>query len=303
VATVNGSAVTLGQFDQQLEAWSSSPAYVSEENLAFEVMARDQESEGETNVQVNTVGGQGSGAGVYGMFWSALELTDLVTARAVAMYLARHKEAATVQQVAAAWDAEYARDPLVWRQVPAEARDAAALQDAQRAIADGKLATTGPAKTFYDGHRSYFWDKVCLEWAGPLPKQAAVVASAHPINGGLTCYTPQQLFEQPSGLNKEVGPLPVGRSGVAAVPGGYDAVHVVSRTTVPYSPSIVNDVEVGAVLGGNQAMPTGDANAISLLKAADVQVNPTYGTWVNYLAAPDPPQVWPVDYGLPTRGS
>ncbi|MGH9105070.1 MAG: hypothetical protein ACRDZX_04390 [Acidimicrobiales bacterium] len=314
-ASVNGQAISIQQLDHQLKWWSSIPTYVKAEDQSFADQAAQAASQGQ-QVPAYTVEGSGTGPGVYGMYWTSQELSNMVTAVAVHQYLHRRAKLPSALQVAAAWASEYASDPTQWLQLPPVARAGAASQDADRAAVDGTVTDASQDKSFYRLHKSYFWSKVCLNTAdvsvaspdgvdmAASKREAQQVARAMtghparpvatPVTGsGRYCLAPGQLIDQPAGFRARVSALAPGTDTVLAENYGYRVVEVLSRTVIPYSDQVAGDIEAVSVHGGSQQPPTGDTKVTAILKAADVHINPAYGSWATTLPSPYPPQVLP----------
>lgn len=314
-ATVNGEPISEQQLAAQAREWASSPAFVRVQDSEFASQAAQALQSGQTNVPTESVEGNGTGTGVYGMYWTTVELTIMITSTALRQYLAAHHELPSPQQVAAAWSAEWAEDPVVWSQVGPKARASGATYDAERA----QLVKALDAKAdqqFYSSHRQYFWTSVCLlsddvalsSSNGSLERAASKVEAekvasalaAHPsspppevANGSHFCQTPEQLIEQPSAFQAAVQGLAPGRVTVLAEPWGYEVVQVTSRAEIPYSSAIAGDIEVVTSEGGAQGEPNSQTKIIDILKRANVKVNPAFGTWATNLPAPYAPQVLP----------
>lgn len=315
-AIVNGEVITQAQLDAQLQAWASSPAYVQSFNAQMLERAEELEQQGETDVQAYTVRGDGSGPGVYGIVWAGVvELSNMITAVAVREYLDSHKEAPSAVQVAAAWASEDASNPTLWEQLPPEARTTAAQEDANNALASGKPTNSATDEKFYKAQEVYYWSQVCLTVVdasvsapgggidlSASKKEAEELVSqlsGHPgasgarvTSGARYCLSPEQLIEQQAAFRQQVGALAPGMATAIRQSYGYEVVQVRARTTIPYSQEIAEDVEILAVHGGSQA-PAAEPAVIAILKAAKVEVNPTYGSWVSVVPAGDVPEVVP----------
>jgi hypothetical protein len=322
-AVVNGHSISVQQLDEQLKAWSSSSTYVTTFDAQMVQQAQQQaQQSGNSNVVVNRVQGSGTGAGVYGMYWTSVELTNMITAAAISQYLAHRHQAPTALQVATAWAAEYAQNPAEWEQLGPSVRSASALTDAEHALVDTTLSNASSDRAFYNSHKSFFWSQVCVATAdvsvaGPggsvdmaaSRRQAAAVASSMAAPGQTAgnqavsgaaryCLSPEQLLDQPVPFRSRVSKLAAGRTAVLPESYGYRAVLVTSRTGIPYSSSNADDIEISALHGGSQAPPTGDKKVIAILKAAKVQVNSAYGVWYPTVPAPYAPEVLPVNQAI-----
>lgn len=314
-ASVNGEVITQQQLDQWLQDWASSPAYISAQDKIFLSQAEQGEENGGQNVQLFTVQAPvGTGPGEYGLVWSVMELSNLITALAVRQHLDRLHENPTRTQVAAAWAAEYASDPTLWRQLSSFTRASAAQQDADHALVDNSLTTASQDSLFYKDNRSYFWSQVCLYQFGvavqgangavnmgaskQMAEQDVNALSGHganagqlPSSGSRYCDSPEQFIEQPLSFQKQVGALAPGQATVLPETSSYEVVQVLSRAVIPYSKQIADDIEITATHGGSQTPPNGDAKVTDILLKADVKVNPEYGNWVTTLPQPCAPQI------------
>ena len=327
-ATVNGQVITEGQLDQWLEGWSSSPAYVENFKAASTQESQQAASQGQQQ-PVFTVPGTGSGPDDFGLVWTTGRLSLLVLASALHQYLRARGEAPSPTELAATWAAEYAVNPAVWRQLPAQLRAEVAEQDAEHALVEPKLSDKSEDKALYKEFSSLFWTGVCLRTVAvtvPGPgggvnmaasrKQADEIAGvlsgtvasppAPPVtSGALYCLTPQQLIEQPSAVQLQVNALKTGQAGALPESYGYEVVQVRSRTPVPFDDQTAADIEVvaSASTGQTPAWPVvgegTDTTLIKLLQSVTVQVNPLYGSWTTRLPAPYLPQVWPAGASAP----
>jgi hypothetical protein len=291
-ATVNGQVITQHQVFDDLRSWSSSKAYVG---LQDGIYAENAMEQGDQSAPP-AVKGTGTGPDIYGTIWTSQELTNMITAVVVHQYLAHRHEAPSALQLMAAWDSQYAFDPAIWEQISRADRTSEAEQDAERALLEPKLANASGDKTYYSERKSYFWSKVCLATAGPLSMKAAEAAAAGGELPARHCDSPEQFVEQPASLAGKVNALAPGRAVVVREGGGYEAVKVLSRTVLPYSPAIAGVVEVVAIYGGSQEPPYTQTNAengvINVLRAAHVDVDSTFGSWLSNSPS-YPPQVLP----------
>ena len=97
-----------------------------------------------------------------------------------------------------------------------------------------------------------------------------------------------------------------GKAGLVPQSWGYEVVQVRSRTIIPFNAQVAAVISVVALGAGPTAYTwpvQGDANGTGLsriLKAADVKVNPSYGSWTTALPSPPYiPQVWPAGQASP----
>lgn len=297
-AIVNGQAISVQQLDQQLADWSADRAYVNTFDSEMLQQAEQAQAQGQ-QAGVNTVEGAGTGPGVYGMYWTSVELTNLIDGAVFRQYLRRRGEAPSAAQVAVAWATEYAANAELWSELSPADRTAAAQYDAQRAMVDATLTSPANDARFYQSHKSAYWSQICVLTAVDASKQQAESDAVHGLaSGARYCLSPEQLLEEPATFRQRVGALAPGQATVAGQSYGYEVVDLISRTLIPYSPRLAGDIEIVAVHGGSQAPPTGDTKAIRLLKAAHVEVNPGYGTWYTSEPAPYAPEVLPVNQNV-----
>jgi hypothetical protein len=315
-AIVNGQAISLGQLDQRLHLWASSPAYVDAEDETFLEQAEQAEEEENEQVQASSVLAlYGSGAGVYGLTWSDIQLSDMIFGLAMRQHLARLGEAPTPVQFDAAWDSEDALNATEWGQLTPALRTSLATQDADEALVNGSVKATSQDTAFYKDNKSHFWSQVCVSTVdisvvgrgggvdmAASKQQADQVASqlsghsssanAPVTSGGRYCDSPEQFIEQPAAFQKQVGALAPSQATVLAESYGYQVVEVRSRPLIAFGNQTAGDIDVVASGGGSQNPPTNDAKVTKVLSAANVQLNSTYGTWTA-LPAPCPPEIVP----------
>jgi len=311
-ATVNGTAISEQQLADQLQTLSSDPGYVQAQDANF--LGADEEQYEATGQQqelftVAPPAGASTGAGVYGSVWTAVVLSNMISELALQQYLARLGKAPTPSEVAIAWATEDASNPDEWQGLGAGQRAEAGRYDADRYLIEGP-PSLAPARTFYEAHMSYFWSRVCLAVvdvpigsSGPAAanRQAQEVAeelSGHKVPGAepvlgpsLYCDTPEQFIEQPAGFQDKVGALAPGQAVVLPAGYGYQVVEVRSRSTVPFDSQVAAIIQLVTDSGGALSLGVGDQKLSAVLKEADVQVNPLYGTWSTAIQAPCPPAV------------
>jgi hypothetical protein len=304
-AIVNGQAISVPQLDRWLQGWASSAAYNKAEDAVFYAQAEQSYEAGNTSPNLYTVvarTGAGTGPDVFGTFWAAIELSNLITALAVHEHLEHLGEAPTAVELDAAWQAEYSANPALWGQLSPTLRLSGAEQDADRALVNGPVAKSSTDAAFYKKYKAHFWSQVCVATANvtvPGPgggvdmaaslKEADQVASelsGHPspgaapvTGGGRFCDSPAKFIEMSSNFQTQVGAAPVGQATVLTEKYGYEVVEVRSRTVIPYNKETAADIDIVATGGGSQNPPTGDKTVIDILAASDVKVNPAYGTW------------------------
>lgn len=314
-ATVNGQPISVQELAAQARDWASSQAFVKYQDAQFLSEEEEAASEGQSDVPSNTVEGNGSGPNVYGMYWTTIQLSNMITSSALSQYLGKEGRSPSGQQYAAAWAAEWANNPTIWSEVGQSARTSGATYDSERA----QLVPVSDAKTdqqFYAAHKADFWTSVCLleddvsvvggngavDMAASKA-QAEKVASeltANPtsppasVSGGSRyCEDQEQLIEEPAAFTSVVNSLAPGH--VASLPEswGYKVLVVTSRAVVPYSSAVASDIEVVTSYGGAQGQPNSETKVIDVLKKANVKVNPEYGEWSTNLPSPYPPEVLP----------
>jgi hypothetical protein len=328
-ANVNGQVITQPELSNYLRGWASSPAYVSNFDQASKAQSKQYASEGET-VPAFTVAGTGSGPGNFGLPWTTGKLTEMVTAIAVHQYLESRHEAPSYLELTAAWSTEEAAAPQVWPQLPAALRTSVSQEAAELALVQTKPANLKTAEQLYKDSLSSFWSQVCLTTVditvpGPngtvdmaaSQKQATTVAreltaaasGASAPNapvGARYCLSPEQLIEQPPVFGQQVSGLAPGKAGTVPQSWGYEVVLVRSRTIIPFNAQVASVIGVVALGAGTTAYTwpvqgdSGDTGLITILKAADVKVDPAFGSWTTALPSPPYiPQVWPAGEANP----
>ncbi|MGC8627691.1 MAG: hypothetical protein ACP5VR_09085 [Acidimicrobiales bacterium] len=316
-ANVNGQVITEGQLSQELEWWASSPSYVKSYDEASYAAYEAQVAQGGQATWFR-VQGDGSGPDNFGTVWVSQVLANMVQAVAIHQYLVRHHMAPTPAELAAAWAGEEAAQPQVWQQLPFQLRTVLADRDAEHALVEKSLshAELSQVRKFYGSHPLDFWSQVCVRVAD-VPergtagaKRAAQLAAApSQMPGGASyCMTPQGLVARSAAFRKEVGKLSPGQAGYLSRAYGYQVIMVTSRTPIAFSAAVAKVIYV-ALHGESQQASSADTPAyedqpvISILKAAHVEVNPQFGTWVTLPASSYPgypPVVLPVGLQLPS---
>lgn len=314
-ATVNGQAISEPQLSDELQTLASDRGYVREQDGVFTELYDQAQQNGQQAplLSVAPMAGEGSGAGSYSVVWTDLVLSSMIAAEAVGQHLRRLGEAPSQGQVAAAWASQWADDPAEWSALPSSERNSEALYDAERGLIDGPPSSMGTASNFYKSRSAYFWSQVCLT-AVDVPsgsagasgmaaakRQAETIASglsghavpnATPVLGAsLYCEAPDQFVQQPTAFQDQVGSLAPGQATVLSESYGYQVVEVRSRAAVPLDRSTAADIVTVASYGGAQAPPQGEKNVEAVLAAAQVQVDPRFGTWATNLPSSCPPQV------------
>jgi hypothetical protein len=281
-ASVNGTVIHQSTLLQQLTWWASSPDYIGAYNAqaAQEAQANNQQ----TSPQV-----LGDGTQTYGLQWTTQQLTSMIVQTAIEQKLASEGKAPTAEQYNAAWSAEWANFSNAWRQFPEALRTTVAQRDADQAV----LGTTGNASSeqaYYKDHVADFFSQVCVRTAavtGGLSQARAVASTLASKNtvtadsaGVVTCYTPEQLIEQPAAFTNQVVGLKVGQVGAPqAASFGYNVSRVTSRTVLAYNQTVANVIGI-IEQGGSTQQSISDAKVIGLLKADKIHVDPGIGTWV-----------------------
>jgi len=315
-ASVNGQSISEEQVAQQLSTWASDPAYVRTQDDAFFEEYEEASESGEQAPLLSVEAPYGSGPAIYGMTWTSLELTDMITALAVEEHVEHEGEAATPLELAAAWASEDASNPGEWQELTPAARASAALYDADHALIEGAPHSTATDEQFYKADRSYFWSQVCLTvvdvpagsagMAGARAQAELIAAelSGHAARGAppvlgasLYCDSPEQFIEQPSAFQDAVSALKPGHSSVLPESYGYEAVEVRSRPAIPFDNDVAADIGIVATDGGSQALPQSDSKVIDVLLSSQIMVNPAYGTWTTNLPSPCPPELTPLEGG------
>jgi hypothetical protein len=276
------------------------------------------------------VAGTGSGPGNFGLPWTTGRLTQLVTGLAVAQYLQSKGEEASELEHSAAWASEEATAPQVWPQLPQQLRSSVANEGADLALVQSKPPSLTTAAQFYKANLSSFWSQVCvtsIDVSVPgsdgstdmaaSQKQAQAVATELTAaanggtpptvgNGARYCLTPEQLIVQPPVFRQEVYALQPGKAGLVSQAWGYEVVQVRSRTLIPFNAQVASVIGVVALGAGSAPYSwpvqgdAGDTGLSKILKAADVKVDPTFGSWTTALPSPPYiPQVWPAGQASP----
>ena len=316
-ASVNGQTISQEQLAEQLHVLASDPAYVKAQDDAFFEEYEEETQNGEQAPELTVEAPFGSGPAIYGMTWTSLVLTDMITALAVEEHVAKEGQSPTATELAAAWASEYAANPTEWQDLTPGARTAGALYDADHALVEGAARNSATTDTqFYRAHSSYFWSRVCLtvvdvpvssSGPGAARAQAASIASelsGHGAQGApavlganLYCDSPEQLIEQPAAFRKVVSGLNPGHS--AVLPESYEdqVVEVRSRAAVAFDSQVAGDIDIVATDGGSQALPASDSKVIAVLLGSHIKVNPAYGSWSTSIPAPCPPEILPLEGG------
>jgi len=314
-ATVNGDPISVQELAAQAHDWASSQAFVKYQDAQFLSEEEAAASEGQSNVPNNTVEGNGSGPNVYGMYWTTIQLSNMITSSALRQYLAKQRRSPSGQQYSAAWSSEWANNPTIWSEVGQSARTSGASYDSERA----QLVPATDAKTdeqFYAAHKADFWTSVCLleddvsvvgsngtvdmaaskAQAQKVESELAANPTSPPasVSGGSRyCENQEQFIEEPAAFTSMVNSLPPGHPSSLQESWGYKVLVVTSRAVIPYSAAIASDIEVVTSYGGAQGQPNSETKVIDVLKGAKVKVNPEYGEWSTNLPSPYPPEVLP----------
>jgi len=298
-ATVDGQVITEAQLSQELQWWASSPAYVASYDAASYAQYEQQQLQG-GQAKWFKVQGDGSGPGNFGTVWASQVLANMVEAVAVRQYLARHHLAPTPTELAAAWAAQAAAEPRAWPQFPPPLRAAVAERDADHALVEGPLpaGAEAVARRFYTAHAAQFWSQVCVRVADIPQVGAAGAAQAARLAarpGRMTgwasyCLSPEELLARPAAFQAEVAKLGPGQGGYLRRSYGYQVVVVASRQPVGFSPAVAKVIYVASQEQSQQTSSADtpayrDAAVVAILKAARVEVNPQYGTWVDLPAS------------------
>jgi hypothetical protein len=314
-ASVDGQAITRGQLFQELGWWASSPAYVKAYDQASYAQYQAAQSQGQQATWFK-VEGDGPWPGTYGSFWVSQVLGNMVEAAAIQQDLAKHRTSPTTTQVAAAWAAGDAAQPLMWQEWPPQLRALIAERDAEHALVEKAPSTSqlSAGRKFYQAHQASFWSRICVRSVditvtGAAGASRAARLAAHPdqITGWASdCMTPDELLSLPAAFRDEVGRLDPLKAGYVRESYGYQVVQVTSRTRIPFGPVIAQAIYLASrdegVITSSADLPAfQDPPAVAVLKAAKVTIDPRYGSWVDLSASSYPgypPIVLPVGLHL-----
>lgn len=314
-ATVNGEPISVQELGAHARSWASSPAFVKYQDSQFAAQEAEAEEEGESNVPSNTVLGNGTGPNVYGMYWTTLQLSNMITALALGQYLSAHRNLPSRVRLSAAWSAEWAENPTIWSEVGSSARSDGASYVAMRA----QLVPATDAKTdesFYTSNKKYFWASVCVltddvsvvgsngsvdmsasrSQAEGVAKTLAANPTSPPAavdNGSHYCDTPEQLISGPASFASSVQALAPGQVALERESWGYQVLQVTSRRVIPFTDAIAAIIEIVTSGGGAQGQPNSETPVINVLKHSRIRVSPTFGSWATTLPSPYAPQVLP----------
>jgi hypothetical protein len=146
--------------------------------------------------------------------------------------------------------------------------------------------------------------------AEAVANELTAAANGGPVptagTGARYCLTPEQLVAEPAVFRQEVNALAPGKAGLVPQNWGYEVVQVRSRTLIPFNTQVASVIGVIALGAGPTAYTwpvqgdSTDSGLVRILKAADVQVDPSFGSWTTALPSPPYiPQVWPAGQGSP----
>ncbi len=316
-ASVNGQDITQGQLFQELGWWASSPAYVKAYDQASYAQYRSAQAQGQQATWFK-VEGAGPWPGTYGTFWVSQVLGNMVVALAIHQDLARHRTSPTSTQVAAAWAAADAAQPVMWQELPSPLRVLVAERDAEHALIEQVPGASqlSQDRTFYQAHQGTFWSEICVRSVditatGAAGANQAAHLASHPnqITGWASnCMTPEELLGRSPAFRREVGQLDGLKAGYVRTSYGYQVVQLTSRTQIPFGPVVAQTISLASrdegVMTSSADLPAfQDPPAVAILKAADVAIDPSFGSWVDLPSSSYPgypPIVLPVGLHLNT---
>ena len=102
--------------------------------------------------------------------------------------------------------------------------------------------------------------------------------------------TPDELLGQPAAFRDKVLTLRPGKATYIAESYGYQVVQVRSRSEVPLDGAVGEDIYI-AMHESSEQTAVGDSPVVDILRAAQVEVNPEYGSWTTLPSAPTYPPV------------
>lgn len=282
-ARVGPVVIKEAQLDADLAAQSSNAAYVA----AFD------RANGSSGVTV-----AGDAPGTYSSRFVANVLTELVYAAVIREHLVAARRMPGPGLLAAARAVDSAVFGDIWEGFPASFRDQQAEIDAEHALIEPTSISRSILRKVYEAHRQYFFSRVCVrevavsvtnqagkvDYAASLEKASSLQAaidlgtrSPSGAGGQLACYSQARFEQLPAAVRDAVIGLPVGH---AAKPRraryGYEVLAVQSRRRIRFGADVARALSVAI----RESRGSPDPALARLLRAAHVQVDPAYGTWV-----------------------
>lgn len=292
-ASVGSSVVRQTALQAELRDWTANPGFVKGFNQA----------NAQSGITI-----AGNGPGTYSAPFSAFILDQRVDDVVVRQTLDARAEAPSAAALDAARGTLEIYYSTIWQGFSAAFRSYLVTELAQAALLEPTPADTSTLQAAFGGKRQYFFSRVCtreitvsvlgnkggIDYPASQRKADQTIAQDYnqspgtttfpPNVGVITCYTQSQLEDQtPSLFNEVLGLAP----GQAAAPrrtsDGYTILAVDSRTEQQFGPATAS--VLGFEINQDQSQAQGQGLGayapvlVRALAAAQVKVNPAFGTW------------------------
>lgn len=278
-AVVNGQVITQTAFQAELAARVSNKAYVT---------ALDQQG-AQSNLTV-----EGQAPGSYSAAFSVFILGQLVQADAIHQYLEDHDQSPSASALAAARSIQELQFGAAWQAFPTAVRNQLVMALAERAEVEPQPTSTDIDQAAFTANEAWFFARVCtrlitvgvagrgggIDFAASAAMARQIQAGYRPgQSGGLvTCFTPAQLEQRSPAFFSKVLALAPGRAAAPErVKDGYTVLAVDSRVMQVFGPGTA--AVLNYVLNLNSSSTDSTPALIKVLAAANIKVNPTFGSW------------------------
>lgn len=269
-ASVDGHVITVNQLNHQLASFNSNAQFVKGFN------ASNSASQGGDGT---TVAGTG-GAGTYSSKFAAEVLGAIISSEAVHLHLQANGQLATPDMVVASNAVNAYLRSDYWNQFSQTIKSFFVGTLADQAVLTPAPTDTSNLQTPYSDIQPYLFSMVCVRQASAFDQnQAQQIIASQSVNGTEVCYNQRQLENQTPQFQTAVRNLvKVGDISPAIKTSyGYQVLQLTRRDTPGLSP------DVQRVIVAAEQPPS----AVSgIVNAAQVKVNPQYGTWSNGQVSP-----------------
>jgi len=267
-AKVNGYVIKQTALDSQLAGLASNKTWVT----AYDQQAQQQaQQNGGTAATVEGTGGSGT----YSTTFSSVTLDRLIRTVVFSQHLQASGQVADADTHVAARAVNEFEAQQFWTGFPQSVRTMLTQELAEEAAVTSAPARTSQLQQAFKSLQPYMFYTLCVQQATAFTKtEAQAISTSGNFTGAQVCYDQKALEDQAPAFFSAVIQLSPGQvTQPVATKGGFEVAKLVSRSGPPLNDSVAKVV----------ALALGDASAAkevtAVLGAANVKVNPAYGSW------------------------
>jgi hypothetical protein len=275
-AQVNGHAISVAYFENQLKQWSSNRSWVT---------SFDSQNSRANGGNGATVAGTG-GSGTYSTTFAAAVLDTIIESDIVNGYLSSHGQLPTADELVASRAVNKFLRSSYWDQFSASLRQFLVQQLADQAVLAPLSADQATIQSAYGQIEPYLFSRICFHQVSAFNQSDALaIVSSGIVDGAHICLDQAGFEAEPAAFQSAVIALTPGQiSQPIRVSYGYVVVELVSKTSPGLSPGVQK--VLSAATANSVPAPVAD-----LILKAHVKVNPQFGTWSRGQIMTPPPLV------------